>query len=63
MAGGPVGSLSTMSDLQSRIEELWANRDSLDPDDANANATIHGAIELLDRGEAGIARHAEIGGA
>ncbi|MCH2411861.1 MAG: 2,3,4,5-tetrahydropyridine-2,6-dicarboxylate N-succinyltransferase [Acidimicrobiales bacterium] len=44
-----------MSDLQSRIEELWANRDSLDPDDAAANATIHGAIELLDRGEARVA--------
>ncbi|HBM55276.1 MAG TPA: hypothetical protein DD388_01505, partial [Acidimicrobiaceae bacterium] len=55
VAGGPVGSLSIMSDLQSRIEELWANRESLNPDDADANAAIHEAIELLDRGEARVA--------
>ena len=48
MAGEPVGSLSGMSDLQTRIEELWANRESLDPDDADANAAIHEAIELLE---------------
>lgn len=44
-----------MSDLQARIEELWANRDSLAPEDADANAAIHEAIDLLDRGEARVA--------
>ena len=50
-----------MSDLQARIEELWANRDSLAPDDADANAAIHEAIDLLDRGEARVAEPGDDG--
>ncbi len=44
-----------MSDLQAHIEQLWAGRDSLAVDDADANAAIHAAIDLLDSGEARVA--------
>lgn len=44
-----------MSDLQSRIEQLWAIRDELSPGDDAARAVVHGAVGLLDRGEARVA--------
>lgn len=47
-----------MSDLQSRIETLWAGRDSIDVDDPEVIATVHEAINQLDAGEA---RVAEVG--
>jgi 2,3,4,5-tetrahydropyridine-2-carboxylate N-succinyltransferase len=47
-----------MADLQSQIEELWAARDELPSDDADAFALVKEAIDLLDRGEA---RVAEVG--
>ncbi len=47
-----------MADLQATIEELWARRDELGPDDADARAAVEEAIDLLDRGEA---RVAEVG--
>jgi 2,3,4,5-tetrahydropyridine-2-carboxylate N-succinyltransferase len=46
------------AELRAAIEALWARRDTLSPDDATATATVHTAIDLLDRGEA---RVAEIG--
>jgi 2,3,4,5-tetrahydropyridine-2-carboxylate N-succinyltransferase len=47
-----------MADLASRIEALWADRTALDGDDPEVVATVHDAIDALDRGEA---RVAEIG--
>jgi 2,3,4,5-tetrahydropyridine-2-carboxylate N-succinyltransferase len=47
-----------MSDLPSRIDELWAARDTLDTGDPEVVATIHEAIEQLDTGAA---RVAEVG--
>jgi 2,3,4,5-tetrahydropyridine-2-carboxylate N-succinyltransferase len=44
-----------MSDLQSRIEALWARRDELSPDDVDARSAVDEAIDLLDRGDARIA--------
>lgn len=44
-----------MSDLQTQIEELWARRDELGPDDRAARAVVDQAVDLLDRGEACIA--------
>jgi 2,3,4,5-tetrahydropyridine-2,6-dicarboxylate N-succinyltransferase len=44
-----------MADLQSRIEELWARRDSLAPGDADAMADVDAVVDLLDRGEARVA--------
>ncbi|MEM7140569.1 MAG: 2,3,4,5-tetrahydropyridine-2,6-dicarboxylate N-succinyltransferase [Actinomycetota bacterium] len=51
-----------MSDLQSRIEALWASRDSLDTDDPEVVATVHEAIDALDRGEARVAEVGADGG-
>jgi 2,3,4,5-tetrahydropyridine-2-carboxylate N-succinyltransferase len=48
-------------DLRAAVEDLWARRDELGPDDAGATATVHAAIELLDRGEARVARVADDG--
>jgi 2,3,4,5-tetrahydropyridine-2,6-dicarboxylate N-succinyltransferase len=48
-----------MADLQSRIEELWAHRDDVSADDAEAAATVREAIDLLDSGEARIAEVVE----
>jgi 2,3,4,5-tetrahydropyridine-2,6-dicarboxylate N-succinyltransferase len=48
-------------DLRSAIEALWADRDRLSPDDAEAAATVHAAIDLLDRGEARVAEIADDG--
>ena len=44
-----------MSDLESRIGELWAARPDLDADDPEVVATIHEAIDALDTGEARVA--------
>lgn len=44
-----------MADLKSRIEQLWAERDTFDTADPEAGATIREAIALLDAGEARIA--------
>ena len=48
--------LCVMSDLQSRIESLWAERASLNEDDPDVVATVHEAINALDRGEARVAQ-------
>jgi 2,3,4,5-tetrahydropyridine-2-carboxylate N-succinyltransferase len=37
--------------LQSQIEELWARRGELGPDDGDAAAVVQEAIDLLDRGQ------------
>jgi len=44
-----------MADLQAAIEDLWARRDELGPEDADARDTVHRAIGLLDSGEARVA--------
>src|SRR5947209_7087615 len=44
-----------MADLESQIRELWEQRESLDSGDADAVATVHSAISLLDSGEARVA--------
>jgi 2,3,4,5-tetrahydropyridine-2-carboxylate N-succinyltransferase len=44
-----------MADLRSRIEELWDRRTELSAADTDAVATVHEAIDLLDRGEARVA--------
>ena len=44
-----------MSDLQQRIEALWERRDELSPDDLDATATVHEAIDQLDTGAARVA--------
>jgi len=41
--------------LASRIESLWADRAALSPADADAQATVDAAIELLDSGEGRVA--------
>ena len=47
-----------MADLQAQIEELWERRDELSAGDVDALATVTGAIDLLDRGEARVAEPA-----
>ena len=49
--------MPAMADLASRIEALWAERDSIDADDAGVISTVHEAIDQLDTG---VARVAEI---
>jgi len=44
-----------MADLQERIEGLWARRDEIGPDDADARAAVDEAIDLLDSGSARVA--------
>jgi 2,3,4,5-tetrahydropyridine-2-carboxylate N-succinyltransferase len=44
-----------MADLQSRIEDLWADAGEITAGDPEALATVTEAIELLDRGEARVA--------
>ena len=51
-----------MADLQERIETLWEGRQDIPVDDAEADATIHEAIGLLDRGEVRVAELDEEGG-
>jgi 2,3,4,5-tetrahydropyridine-2,6-dicarboxylate N-succinyltransferase len=44
-----------VADLESTIRELWAERESVGPGDAEAIEVIHSAIDLLDSGEARVA--------
>jgi 2,3,4,5-tetrahydropyridine-2-carboxylate N-succinyltransferase len=44
-----------MADLAARVEALWEQRDELDRDDESARATVHEAIDLLDRGQVRVA--------
>jgi len=44
-----------MTDLSATIDELWANRETLDPTDGDAVAAVRSAIALLDSGEARVA--------
>jgi 2,3,4,5-tetrahydropyridine-2-carboxylate N-succinyltransferase len=44
-----------MADLQARVEELWSHGDEPISDEAEAAATVHEAIELLDCGDARVA--------
>ena len=51
----PAVAFAPMADLRSRIEELWDRRTELSAADTDAVATVHEAIDLLDRGEARVA--------
>ncbi len=51
-----------MAELQAQIEELWANRETLEAQDADANAIIHEAVGLLDSGGARVAEPGPDGG-
>jgi 2,3,4,5-tetrahydropyridine-2-carboxylate N-succinyltransferase len=44
-----------MADLGANIDDLWERRDTLGPDDVDAQATVRQAIDLLDTGEARVA--------
>ena len=44
-----------MADLAARVEELWEHGIELEADDESARATVHEAIDLLDRGEVRVA--------
>ena len=44
-----------MDDLEAKIGELWAERESVSATDAKAVATIHAAINALDAGEGRVA--------
>lgn len=46
---------ATMAALETAIDELWANRESLTPDNGDAVAAVGEVIGMLDRGEARIA--------
>ena len=50
------------ADLRARVDALWEARDGLSPDDAEAVATIHAAIDLLDTGAARVAEPDGSGG-
>jgi 2,3,4,5-tetrahydropyridine-2-carboxylate N-succinyltransferase len=50
-----------VADLQATIEDLWARRDELGPDDGDARRAVDEAIDLLDRGEARVAEVAPDG--
>lgn len=47
-----------MTDLAAQIDALWDRRDTLGPDDTDAVATVHEAIDMLDTGRG---RVAEVG--
>jgi 2,3,4,5-tetrahydropyridine-2-carboxylate N-succinyltransferase len=51
-----------MSDLQSRIEALWEERDTLDTSDPEIIASVHEAIDALDTGVARVAQINDQGG-
>ena len=51
-----------MSDLQSRIEALWADGAALDVDDPEVVATVHEAIDELDTGRSRVAEVNSDGG-
>jgi 2,3,4,5-tetrahydropyridine-2-carboxylate N-succinyltransferase len=44
-----------MADLRARIEDLWDRRNELDVNDSEVRATVHEAIDALDRGDARVA--------
>ena len=44
-----------MADLQAQIDDLWDNRESLTPGDAETGAVIFEAVTLLDTGQARVA--------
>jgi 2,3,4,5-tetrahydropyridine-2-carboxylate N-succinyltransferase len=44
-----------MGDLRASIEQLWDHRDDVDPTDPGVRATVHEAIDALDRGEVRVA--------
>ncbi|MET1050135.1 MAG: 2,3,4,5-tetrahydropyridine-2,6-dicarboxylate N-succinyltransferase [Acidimicrobiales bacterium] len=44
-----------MSDLQASIDDLWARRDDLGPEDEDARRLVHEAVDLLDSGAARVA--------
>lgn len=44
-----------MTDIADRIDDLWARRQDLSPDDGDARATVDEAIALLDAGDARVA--------
>lgn len=44
-----------MADLRARIEDLWANRDTIDVADPEVGTTVREAIAMLDSGEGRIA--------
>ncbi len=50
-----------VTELKASIEELWERRGELSAGDAEATATVHEAIDLLDRGEVRVAEKLEGG--
>ena len=44
-----------MADLQARVEDLWERRADVDARDPDVIATVHEAIDALDRGEVRVA--------
>ena len=50
-----------MTDLSTRIAELWDRRDALGPRDTDARATVDEVIGLLDAGELRVAEWADDG--
>ena len=44
-----------MNDIQTYIDTAWENRATLDRDDSHLRSAVHGAIEMLDRGQARVA--------
>ena len=50
-----------ITELKASIEELWERRGELSAGDAEATATVHEAIDLLDRGEVRVAEKLEGG--
>ncbi|GAA3233395.1 2,3,4,5-tetrahydropyridine-2,6-dicarboxylate N-succinyltransferase [Nonomuraea helvata] len=51
-----MSDLSSSSPLSAVVDELWERRAELSPADAEARQAIVGAVDLLDRGEARVAR-------
>ena len=54
-------SVSSISQLQSRISELWAHRSDLDPADSDVVEPIHEAVDALDTGAVRVAEIGEDG--
>ncbi|MEV4106780.1 2,3,4,5-tetrahydropyridine-2,6-dicarboxylate N-succinyltransferase [Nonomuraea sp. NPDC049695] len=51
-----MSDLSSSAPLSAVVDELWERRAELSPADAEARQAIVGAVDLLDRGEARVAR-------
>jgi 2,3,4,5-tetrahydropyridine-2,6-dicarboxylate N-succinyltransferase len=47
--------VTSMSALETAVDELWSRAEKLSPSDGDALATVTAAIDLLDRGEARVA--------